>query len=124
MIHKATWVGLRGFVCAMLLGAIAAPASAAQLSNQVTAIVGATVIDGNGGAPLRNATVVVSGKRITAVGPRSAVEIPEGARIIDGSGKFVTPGFIDTNVHVSGVMLEQAGKALAFDGTSLQPTDW
>ena len=124
MIHKATWVGLRGFVCAMLLGAIAAPASAAQLSNQVTAIVGATVIDGNGGAPLRNATVVISGKRIMAVGPRSAVEIPEGARIIDGSGKFVTPGFIDTNVHVSGVMLEQAGNALAFDGTSLQPTDW
>ncbi len=66
-----------------------------------TAIVGATVIDGNGGPPLRDATVVVVGKRIEAVGPRASVEVPAGASIIDGTGKFVTPGFIDTNVHIS-----------------------
>ena len=27
--------------------------------------------------------------------------MPAGATIIDGAGKFVTPGFIDTNVHIS-----------------------
>lgn len=67
----------------------------------VTAIVGGTVIDGNGGAPLRDATVLVRGKVIAAVGPRASVQVPRGARVIDASGRYVTPGFIDANVHVS-----------------------
>jgi len=73
----------------------------AQQPTGTVAIVGATVIDGNGGAPMANATVVVKDKRITAVGPRGSVTVPAGATIIDGAGKFVTPGFIDTNVHIS-----------------------
>jgi imidazolonepropionase-like amidohydrolase len=67
----------------------------------VTAIVGATVIDGSGGAPLSNATVLIKDTRIAAVGPRASIEVPAGATVVDGSGKFVTPGFIDTNVHIS-----------------------
>jgi imidazolonepropionase-like amidohydrolase len=66
-----------------------------------TAIVGATVIDGNGGPPLADATVVVNGARIVSVGPHAAITVPPGATVIDGAGKFVTPGFVDTNVHVS-----------------------
>ena len=73
----------------------------AQGPEPAIAIVGATIIDGNGGPPLSEATIVVKDKHITAVGPRAAVTVPAGARIIDGRGKFVTPGFIDTNVHVS-----------------------
>ncbi len=72
-----------------------------QESRTATAIVGATVIDGNGGPPLSNATVVVVGDRIEAVGPRASVKVPPEARVIEGTGKFVTPGFIDTNVHIS-----------------------
>ena len=75
--------------------------NAAPASDSVVAIVGATVIDGNGGAPLRDAVVVVRGKRIASVGARASVSVPSGARVIDGSGKFLTPGFIDTNVHLS-----------------------
>ena len=65
------------------------------------AIVGATLIDGTGGAVVSDATIVVRGKRIAAVGPRASVRVPAGARIVDGRGKFATPGFIDTNVHLS-----------------------
>lgn len=75
------------------------PAHAA--GQDVTAIVGATIIDGNGGPPIENGTIVMSGNRITAVGPRSEVNVPRGANVIDGSGKYVTPGFIDSNVHLS-----------------------
>jgi len=83
----------------MLFALVAtAPSAAAQ---GTTAIVGATVIDGNGGDPLPDATVLIEGSRITKVGPRSRVELPAGATIIDGSGRFMTPGFVDTNVHVS-----------------------
>ena len=72
-----------------------------QTPQPAVAIVGATVIDGNGGPPMRDATLVVVGKRISAVGPRASVTVPPGAQVMDGSGKFVTPGFIDSNVHLS-----------------------
>jgi imidazolonepropionase-like amidohydrolase len=82
------------------LGAQGAPSTVAS-SDSLIAIVGATVIDGNGGAPLRDATIVVRGKRIAALGPRSTIQVPKGARVVDATGKFITPGLIDTNVHLS-----------------------
>src|SRR5262249_14034592 len=41
------------------------------------------------------------GDRIAAVGPRSAVTIPADANRIDARGRWIVPGFIDTNVHLS-----------------------
>jgi imidazolonepropionase-like amidohydrolase len=70
-------------------------------AGDVVAIVGATVVDGTGAPAVTDATIVIRGNRIAAVGSRARVTVPNGARIIDGSGKFVTPGFVDTNVHVS-----------------------
>ena len=72
-----------------------------QALGEVTAIVGVTIIDGNGGPSLPDGTIVIEGERISAVGPRSSVHIPDGARVIDGAGKYMTPGFIDSNVHLS-----------------------
>ena len=68
---------------------------------QDVAITGATLLDGNGGAPIPNAVIVVSGSRITAIGPRASVQLPAGARVIDAAGRYIVPGFIDTNVHLS-----------------------
>jgi len=79
---------------------LAAPALA-QRADSVVAIVGATLIDGNGGTPVPDAVVIVAGRTIRAVGKRGEVQIPKGARVIDGAGKFLVPGFIDTNVHMS-----------------------
>ena len=39
--------------------------------------------------------------RIAAVGPRASTPVPAGAQTIDGTGQFVVPGFVDTNVHLS-----------------------
>jgi imidazolonepropionase-like amidohydrolase len=72
-----------------------------QMRSQNVAIVGATLIDGNGGAPLPDSAIVVDGARITAIGPRASVRIPAGAKTVNASGAFVVPGFIDTNVHLS-----------------------
>ena len=93
----------RRFVIVCFAAGLAALQAAVrgQGSETVIAIVGATVIDGNGGQPLPDATVVVTGKRISAVGPRASVQVPGGAQVIDGAGRFVTPGFIDANVHLS-----------------------
>ncbi len=78
---------------------VALPLGAAAQAR--TAIVGATLIDGNGGPPLANATVIVDGGRIAAVGPSASITVPDGARVIDATGQFMTPGFVDTNVHTS-----------------------
>jgi len=48
---------------------------------------------------IENADVVVKDDRIVAVGPRGQVAIPGGARIIDVSGKTLTPGFVDVHYH-------------------------
>ncbi len=69
--------------------------------SSVTAIVGGTLIDGTGGAPLANAVVVVEGDRIRAAGTKAAVAVPAGATVIDAAGAYLVPGFIDTNVHLS-----------------------
>jgi imidazolonepropionase-like amidohydrolase len=83
-----------------LLGVLTAGATSAA-AQSATAILGATLIDGNGGPALVNSAVVIQGQRIVAVGPRGSVRVPEGARVIDATGKFITPGFVDANVHVS-----------------------
>ncbi|HEY3791356.1 MAG TPA: amidohydrolase family protein [Bradyrhizobium sp.] len=77
-----------------------AAASPAPPVAGITAITGATVIDGNGGRPMENATVLISGERIAAVGPAGSVEIPAEAKRIDAAGKYVLPGFIDLHVHL------------------------
>ena len=82
----------------LVLGAMV-PVLGAQA--QVTAILGGTVIDGNGGAPVPDAAIVISGGRISAIGPRGTVTIPAGASRIDATGQWIVPGFIDTNVHLS-----------------------
>lgn len=84
----------------------------AGAQDSVIALVGGTVIDGNDGAPLPDATLLIKGDRIVALGPRSKTPLPSGAQQIDVSGKYLTPGFIDANVHVTpytGISLGDGG---------------
>jgi imidazolonepropionase-like amidohydrolase len=61
------------------------------------AIAGATVIDGRGGAPMPDTTIVLRDGKIDCIG----CPIPEGVTTIDARGMFVTPGLIDAHVHFS-----------------------
>jgi len=63
------------------------------------AIVGATLIDGTGAAPLADSAVVIHDGRIVAVGPRSKVKIPKKANVVDAKGKFLLPGLWDMHAH-------------------------
>jgi imidazolonepropionase-like amidohydrolase len=86
----------------LVLTLLAASAPGFALSEAPSlAIVGGTLLDGNGGPPVENAVVLVRDGRIAAVGPAFSIEVPAGTRTIDAAGKFVTPGFVDTNVHLS-----------------------
>lgn len=72
---------------------------AASGAAETTALTGATVIDGNGGAPLPDAVVLIRGERIVAFGPRAQIAIPQGAQVVDVQGKWIIPGLIDAHVH-------------------------
>jgi imidazolonepropionase-like amidohydrolase len=50
------------------------------------------------GADIENATVVISGGRISAVG--ASVSAPAGAQVIDGAGLTVYPGMIDAGTNM------------------------
>ncbi|OFZ86568.1 MAG: hypothetical protein A2V78_15790 [Betaproteobacteria bacterium RBG_16_64_18] len=68
----------------------------------VTAIVGITVVNperGRSSAIERDRTVLIAGDRIHRVGPAKSVTIPRGAKIIDGRGRWLIPGLIDSHVH-------------------------
>lgn len=71
----------------------------------LVAIVGATVVPVHGPTAVRDATVVVDGERLLAVGPRAEVPVPASARVVDGSGRFLVPGLVDMHVHIGGPAL-------------------
>ena len=64
-----------------------------------TAFVGGTIVDGRGGPPIPDGVLVVDGDRIAAVGPRDTVPVPQGADVVDTTGRFLLPGLIDVHVH-------------------------
>lgn len=73
---------------------------AAGLGAQVTAITGATVIDGTGRPPIADAVVLIRDGRIASLGPAGEVAVPSGASRIDARGKYVIPGLMDANLHL------------------------
>lgn len=66
----------------------------------VTAITVGTLIDGNGGPTLSDATVLVEGKRIKAVGPSASIEVPPDAFVIDEPTLTLMPGMMDLHIHM------------------------
>lgn len=80
------------------LGQTPQPARASD-ATQLIAIVGGTLIDGSGSAPLKDAVVIIEGDHIKMVGTQARVKVPKGARVIDARGLVVAPGFIDMHNH-------------------------
>jgi hypothetical protein len=80
----------------VLLGLLIPAAAMAQRGDSVIAIVGGTLIDGNGGQPVPNATVVVRGGRIAAVG--SSTTVAATGCLIDAAG---SSSGSDANAHGS-----------------------
>jgi imidazolonepropionase-like amidohydrolase len=76
-------------------------------------ILGATVVDLNGGDPIRNAAVVIENGRYTSVGPESSINIPRQATVIRADGMWLVPGLMNMHVHFGLVLPGAAGAALA-----------
>ncbi len=65
------------------------------------AIVGSTIIDGTGAAPITNGTIVIDDGKITTVGSSDQVQLAPDVEQIDATGKFTMPGIIDSHIHVT-----------------------
>ena len=102
------------FVVTLAVSAIAAPAfrmgdmpgarriEPGEAAGQVLVLRGATVLDGLGGR-IVNARVTVRDHRIADVSLDDArVPLPEGATVVDLSGRFLIPGLFDSHVHWGG----------------------
>ena len=65
------------------------------------AIIGSTIINGTGSAPLCNGTILIQDGKILEVGKADQINLGPDAERIDATGKFTMPGIIDSHVHVT-----------------------
>ncbi|HEY2817691.1 MAG TPA: amidohydrolase family protein [Casimicrobiaceae bacterium] len=92
----------RLFFCAALATLTGCADLAWSRASADFAVVGATVVHperDKEAAIQSNATIVVAGNRIVAVGATSSTPVPPGTMIIDGHGKWIVPGLVDGHVH-------------------------
>ncbi|GMV07909.1 MAG: hypothetical protein AMXMBFR53_41840 [Gemmatimonadota bacterium] len=61
---------------------------------------GARVITMRGDEVVENADVVVRDNRIVAVRRQGSVAVPDGAEVVDVTGRTIVPGFVDTHSHM------------------------
>lgn len=97
-------------LCLLLVPLAYAPTQTPQLSQETRefvsvdaatiALTHVRVIDGTGAAPLQDQTVVVNGGKIQTVGPSASAKIPEGAKVLDLSGRSVLPGLVLMHEHL------------------------
>ena len=92
-----------------LVGACAV-ALPAQGPAPTIVITNATVIDGVGSAPVRDATVVVRDGKIERIAP-GRIDTPNGATVLDLKGRWLLPGLIDAHVHLRDLTSARAALA-------------
>jgi imidazolonepropionase-like amidohydrolase len=84
------------FAALVIVGLAAAPTDA----QDVTAFRNVNVIPMDSQRVLAGQTVIVRGARIESVGEASRAQIPPGARVIDGTGRYLVPGLAEMHAHV------------------------
>jgi len=70
-------------------------------AGSILAVTHVTVIDATGAPARPDMTVLINDRKIAVVGGFSSTSIPRNAQIIDASGKFLTPGLVDSHVHLT-----------------------
>ncbi|MFW2830908.1 amidohydrolase family protein [Sphingomonas sp. ID0503] len=65
---------------------------------ETVAFTGGTIAIGDGSQPIQNGTVVIANGRVVAAG--AGVAVPAGARVVDATGKWVSPGIVTANTDI------------------------
>jgi imidazolonepropionase-like amidohydrolase len=64
------------------------------------ALIGGTLIDGTGNAPVRDSVVLIRGQRIEKIGTTASLPVPDGYEAVSTEGLTVLPGLWDLHVHL------------------------
>jgi imidazolonepropionase-like amidohydrolase len=80
--------------------ALAVPSAFADVPSPALVIQNVTLIDGTGAAPRAHMTVRIQDGRIAEVARAGANKV-DGDVDIDGSGRYLVPGFFDNNAHLT-----------------------
>ena len=84
------------------------------------AITNVNVISMRDTAVSQSRTVVVRDGIISQIGPASVIRIPEGARVVDGTGRWLIPGLMDMHVHTSKTRASALGLYIAHGVTTVR----
>ncbi|HEY6136493.1 MAG TPA: amidohydrolase, partial [Thermoanaerobaculia bacterium] len=79
------------------------PATVTQyvaVDTPVVALTHVRVIDGTGAAPKEDQTLIIRDGNILAVGPARSTKVPDGAQVMDLTGKSVIPGLVMMHEHL------------------------
>src|SRR3954462_13564539 len=58
------------------------------------------VLDGTGAAARDDQTIVISGGKLASIGPSTSTPAPQGAQVIDSTGRTVMPGLVGMHDHM------------------------
>ncbi len=88
--------------CAIAIASLCAAVASAPMAQAANVLIeNVTVIDGTGRPPMERASVLIKDDRIFAVSP-VAMPHESGVQVINGAGKYLIPGLIDTHIHLAG----------------------
>ena len=90
---------LRSWILALLL--VSGSARAAEPAPGQVLYRGATLIDGTGAPAQANMAILTDGERIGRIAPAAELAAPSGAKVVDVSGLYVTPGLINSHEHLA-----------------------
>ncbi len=78
--------------------------------SDVLAITGVNIIDVLQKTVHENSTIICNGGKIDKIGPAESVQIPENAKVLELSGRYIIPGLIDAHVHLAHPGVDDYGR--------------
>jgi imidazolonepropionase-like amidohydrolase len=89
-------------VCLFFIAACGSPTAEreSRTGARVTLFEGARLITGDDTAPVEDSVFIVEAGRLTQVGTRGALSLPDGGTRVDLTGKTVIPALIEMHAHV------------------------
>ncbi|HET9533609.1 MAG TPA: amidohydrolase family protein [Blastocatellia bacterium] len=94
------WTSLLLVLLIASAGTFGLPGASAQSGSRHVAFVNVNVVPMDSERILKGQTVLVSGDRITQIGPSNKVSVPKDALRIDGAGKYLMPGLAEMHGHI------------------------
>ena len=97
-MRKSSYLVLAFVVVFLVYWATLNPLAGQAQQSGTLVIDGGTLIDGNGGAPVRDVQIVVQGNHISKIGKKGDPHSPD-AQVLQADGKFIVPGLWDSQLN-------------------------